>query len=340
MTTIPIHVGEAPDAKDFSLSQQDEYYELVRKMPKLQDQGDGMRSFASILLNTFTSDYSITMIDEPEAFLHPPQARIIGRILAKNSNNRQVFISTHSEDFLQGLLDANNDSVTVIRIDRNDSVNRISVLNKSKIKSLWQKPLLRYSNILNGLFHERVVVCESDYDCLFYQAIVNAIYEYDNKVSPDILFVHCGGKHRVHEAVSALKSVNVPTKAILDFDVLNASNVLRPLIESFGSSWESIMNLGLKTIYDEVNAKGGDEWHRIKNTGKNGLFGKAPAAYEKVESEFKSFGLFVVPVGEMEDFDKTINKDKKDWVYWVLENYDLAIEAKLSEARAFVEGLI
>lgn len=71
MRTIPLHIGQAPDKTAFTIANQDEYYNQVTKLPKLQEQGDGMRSFASILLDTFTSEYSITLIDEPEAFLHP-----------------------------------------------------------------------------------------------------------------------------------------------------------------------------------------------------------------------------------------------------------------------------
>ncbi|MDU7502639.1 MAG: AAA family ATPase, partial [Finegoldia magna] len=211
MRTIPLHIGQAPDRTAFTIANQDEYYNQVNKLPKLQDQGDGMRSFASILLDTFTSEYSITLIDEPEAFLHPPQARILGKMLAKNNpNDRQLLISTHSEDFLQGLLDANSDNVTVIRINRDSQINRMSVLQNHEIKELWSNPILRYSKILDGLFHEKVVVCESDYDCLFYQAIIDAVYEYKNEISPDILFTHCGGKTRIKDVVKALKAVNVP----------------------------------------------------------------------------------------------------------------------------------
>ena len=85
MQSIPLHVGKSPDKSSYTIDRQDEYYNIVSKLPKLQEQGDGMRSFASILLHTFTSDYSITLIDEPEAFLHPPQARVLGKMLAKNN---------------------------------------------------------------------------------------------------------------------------------------------------------------------------------------------------------------------------------------------------------------
>lgn len=303
-----------------------------------------MRSFASILLDTFTSEYSITLIDEPEAFLHPPQARVLGKMLAKNnSTNRQLFISTHSEDFLQGLLDADNENVTVIRINRIDNVNNISILENKEIKKLWGNPLLRYSNILSGLFHEKIVVCESDYDCLFYQAVMNAIYENKGEIAPDILFTHCGGKSRAKDVVKALRAINVPVVAICDFDLLNSSQDFKPLITAFGVDWEIIMNEGMKTIYDNMNAKcssGFDAWGYIKKIGKSGFTDDAPAAYEKVELLCKSLGLFIVPVGEMECFDKTVNKEKKDWVYYVLEHYNLSTEPKLDGARSFVQSIV
>lgn len=344
MRTIPLHIGQAPDRTAFTIANQDEYYNRVNKLPKLQDQGDGMRSFASILLDTFTSEYSITLIDEPEAFLHPPQARILGKMLAKNNpNDRQLLISTHSEDFLQGLLDANSDNVTVIRINRDSQINRMSVLQNHEIKELWSNPILRYSKILDGLFHEKVVVCESDYDCLFYQAIIDAVYEYKNEISPDILFTHCGGKTRIKDVVKALKAVNVPVVAICDFDLLNESRDFKPITASFGINWKEELSADMKIIYDSMNAKSSGEnnaWKQIKKVGKAGFTGKEPAAYEKVEEVCKSAGLFVVPVGEMECFDKTINKEKKDWIYNLLEKYNLATEEKLEEARKFIQEIV
>lgn len=344
MRTIPLHVGKTPDKDAYTIKSQDEYYNKVSALPRLQDQGDGMRSFASILLDTFTSEHSITLIDEPEAFLHPPQARVLGKMLAKNNPvDRQLYISTHSEDFLQGLLDANNENVTVIRINRIDDINKMSILANSEIKKLWSNPLLRYSNILSGLFHEKVVVCESDYDCLFYQAVMNAIYENRGEIAPDILFTHCGGKSRAKDVVNALRAVNVPVVAICDFDLLNSSQNFRPLITAFGETWKNVFSNGMETIYNNMNAKnssGNNAWEQIKKIGKAGFTEDAPAAYEKVEAICKKIGLFVVPVGEMECFDKTVNREKKEWVYYVLENYDLAVEAKLTEARAFVQSVV
>ena len=344
MERVPLHVGQAPDKNEYTIAEQDEYYRQVEKLPTLQEQGDGMRSFASILLNTFTSDYSITLIDEPEAFLHPPQARVLGKMLAQNNpDNRQLIISTHSEDFLQGLLDADSENITVIRINRLDCINEMSVLRNDKIKGLWKNPILRYSNILNGLFHEKVIVCESDYDCLFYHAIMNAIYESKNEIAPDVLFTHCGGKGRIKDVISALKAVDVPVVAITDFDMLNNSREFKPLIESFGMDWKTTFYADMKIIYDNMNGKcssGVDPWKQIKKIGKAGFTDDAPGAYETVEKNCTSAGLFIVPVGEIEGFDKTTNKEKKDWVYEVLVKYDLKAEPKLEDARKFVQAVV
>lgn len=340
MRTIPLHIGQAPDMTAYTIDKQDDYYKQVAALPKLQDQGDGMRSYASILLDTFTSNYSMTMIDEPEAFLHPPQARLLGKMLAKNNpDGRQLFISTHSEDFLQGLLDADSSHVTVVRIDRADPVNRMSILENSRIQELWGNPILRYSNILSGLFHEKVIVCESDYDCLFYQAVIDAMYEARNEIAPDVLFTHCGGKSRVKDVVKALRAVNVPVAAICDFDLLNQKPEFKPLAEAFGLDWEAKLSADMKTVYDAANASPGT-WNWLKTTGKTGFQGGAPAAYEKVERVCQSAGLFVVPVGEMECFDKTVSKKKKEWVYHVITQYKLAEEPKLGGAQQFIQSVV
>lgn len=339
MRTIPLHVGQAPDKTAYTIKNEDEYYEKVSALPRLDDQGDGMRSFASILLDTFTTEHSITLIDEPEAFLHPPQARLLGKMLAKSTaGERQLFISTHSEDFLQGIIDAENKDVTIIRIDRKGSINEMSILNSAGIKEFWENPLLRYSDILSGLFHEKVVVCESDYDCLFYHAVLDAMCESEDEIAPDILFTHCGGKTRIKDVVKALKAINVPVVAISDFDLINHKQNFKGVTDALRIDWDMALNADMKTIYDDMNSKVG-AWESIKETGRAGFRGETFVAYSRVESVCKSAGLFVVPVGEMECFDKMVTKTKKEWVYEVIEKCDLVNSPDLQEARKFVKEI-
>lgn len=337
-TYVSLHVGKRPSWKG-ERDGESKYYDAVRALPLLDKQGDGMRSFASILLDTFTSDYSVTLIDEPEAFLHPPQARILGKMIAKNNPcERQLFIATHSADFINGLLDADNSNVIVIRINRDGNVNHMNTLGNNRIRELWSNPLLRYSNILNGLFHEKVVVCESDFDCLFYRAMLDSIFESDEKSAPDIMFTHCGGKDRMKDVVAALNALRVPVVAIPDFDVINDSAKLNSLCSAFGIEWNTIDG-NLSKVYDCINAQNGKIRSMIKKNGSSVLTGDAPAAFCAIDSLFHSSGLFIVPVGDIESFDKTINKDKKDWIYSILERGNLNSEINLETARKFVKSI-
>ncbi|TWH77767.1 ATP-dependent nuclease [Sedimentibacter saalensis] len=338
-TNVALQVGKRPSWEG-QRDGEGSYYDAVRALPLLDKQGDGMRSFASILLDTFTSDHSVTLIDEPEAFLHPPQARILGKMLAKNNPcERQLFIATHSADFINGLLDADNNNVIVIRINRDDNTNHMNTLGNDKIKELWSNPLLRYSNILNGLFHEKIVVCESDYDCLFYRAILDAIFESDGKTAPDIMFTHCGGKDRMKDVVAALNALKVPVVAIPDFDIVDDSAKLKSLSSAFGINWNNVSD-NMNKVYACINAENGKIRSMIKKNGSSVFTGEAPAAFCAIDSFFRSAGLFIVPIGDIESFDKTVNKDKKDWVYAILERGNLNSESNLETARKFVKSIV
>src|SRR5690606_12158093 len=128
------------------------------------------------LLHALVVEHPVVLIDEPEAFLHPPQARLLGQMLVKEApENRQLFVATHSSDFLRGLLDTDSSRVRVVRIQRVGDVNPIKELDNEGVKNVWGDPILRYSNILDGLFHSKVIVCEGDADCRFYAATMDAV---------------------------------------------------------------------------------------------------------------------------------------------------------------------
>jgi hypothetical protein len=68
--TIPLFAGNKPSIEQREDRVSKSYRERLTILPRLQEQGDGMRSFSGILLDTFTSHYTITLIDEPEAFFN------------------------------------------------------------------------------------------------------------------------------------------------------------------------------------------------------------------------------------------------------------------------------
>ncbi len=83
---ISLHVGK-PEAE--ARLDNATYLEELRRLPQVASQGDGMRSFIGLLLTLYASDYPVVLIDEPEAFLHPPQARELGRRLASGGGQQR-----------------------------------------------------------------------------------------------------------------------------------------------------------------------------------------------------------------------------------------------------------
>lgn len=374
---IPIHVGMTPTMDKGEDRVSVSYLSKLKRLPQIQNQGDGMRSFTGILLDTFVSNHCITLIDEPEAFLHPPQARLLGKLLAKNTpNNRQLFISTHSEDFLKGLLGANNEHIKIIRINREGDVNHMNILNNNEVENLWKDPILRYSNILSGLFHSKVVICESDTDCRFYQAVLYAIQD-ENAINPDILFTHCGGKQRLKVVIKALRSLNVKTIAVMDIDALNDKTTFKDIVESAGMIWDNIetswksineyvkgqrAQLDTEEVKKEIDnifnsfhepqlttditdkikkvIKQSSAWSKVKETGKTFFTGDAYKAFQKIYDQCKCNGLLIVPIGELECFYKPDSNHGVKWVNNVLENVNLKDDPELGQARSFVEEIL
>lgn len=373
---IPIHVGQTPKMDVGEDRGSTSYLEKLRPLPLLEAQGDGMRSFAGILFDVFTSTKTVTMIDEPEAFLHPPQARLLGRMLVKNKpNDRQLFISTHSEDFLKGLLDADSDNVKIVRINREGNTNNIKTLNNEDVKSLWKDSILRYSNILSGLFHSKVVICESDTDCRFYQAMLNALYEGQNKVSPDILFTHCGGKERFKAVIPALKALDVKTVVVADFDVLDKEVTFKTICEIMGIGWDNLKSKW-KSVYDIVEKqstqletedvkrelqaildgittpqlsdddieaiksklKASSAWSKVKKIGKTYFSGSIRSDLDDLMNSCKEKGFLIVPIGELECFYKSLASNSTHGTKWLnlVMGKNLSNDPELEEARKFV----
>jgi len=323
---VPFYVGKTPDFEEGEDRASRSYLEKLEKLDLLHEQGDGMRSFVGVILNSFVPYFRILFIDEPEAFLHPPQARLLGKMLAKElSDNKQIFLSTHSEDFLKGLLETNSKRLKILRIERNGDINNISILNSSDIEVVWKDSILRHSNILSGLFHSKVILCESDSDCRLFSAILSSIYEDSGNIVPDILFTHCGGKHRMPVVVKALRKLNVPVTVVADFDILNNVNPLKDLYIDLGGNWDDVEN-DWKLVKDEIDRKRPElqskdlkeEIQKIFDSNSERIFPK-----EKIKlientlkkasawSEAKKVGKSFIPNGILHKHLKEFNKNLK-----------------------------
>ena len=106
-----------------------------------------------------------------EAFLHPPQALQLGEIISGLVEpSQQIFIATHSADFLRGLLSSTRDAV-IIHLDRVENITEANVLDSATLNQIITDPLLSSSRVLEGMFYKGVVATEADADAVFYQRL-------------------------------------------------------------------------------------------------------------------------------------------------------------------------
>jgi hypothetical protein len=342
-------------------------------------QGDGMRSFAAVILHVLAArTHSIQFLDEPEAFLHPPQARLLGRYIAENRpGNSQLFIATHSTDVLDGLVEGGSDKVRIVRLRREGDVNHVKELGKEQTKAVAKDTLARFSRVFDGIFFEHVVICEADADCMFYQSILN-LPSISGDRRPDVLFVHTAGKHRMAKLADTLRSLDVPVSVIADIDILNDEATFKNLFQKLGGTWvdvnthwkcvsetvlkqrpplnaEQVAALimaqlegvsGTKEFPDEKERaikevfKTLSPWSALKRSGRNALPAGEPIKhFDALSEKCSEHRLWIVPVGEIEGFCRSVGSHGPGFVERVLEERNLATDPELQEAREFIRKI-
>ncbi|MCF3139699.1 ATP-binding protein [Paenarthrobacter sp. AR 02] len=226
-------------------------YQLdVESLPLLSDQGDGMKSLLNILIPLVTATYPILIIDEPEAFLHPPQAFALGQVLGRIAAEKrlQLILATHDRNIMAGLVNAEAPLSVVRLVKQQDKPTRAHQLKSQDLRAIMKDPILKYSHVLDGLFHEVVILAEAERDCRFYEA---ALDEYENASSTtpqvpspmpatEVLFIPTGGTSNMPRLAKALRSLNVPVVACADLDVLDKKTVLKNIVEGVGGQWAGL----------------------------------------------------------------------------------------------------
>lgn len=378
--SIPLCIGEPirlDGTYEDEQDRQEEYAERLALCDQVQNQGDGVKSFTGILLYLMLDYFCTFLIDEPESFLHPPQARIMGQIIGESlADNQQAFISTHSEDIIKGIVETCPDRVSIVRITRNGNTNHFSILSSQMLQDIWDDSLLRHSNIMSSLFHKSIVLCESDSDCKMYSLIENQLKKEGGSYS-ETLFIHCGGKDRIAKVVSALRSLDIDVKVIVDIDVLNNEQVLRAILRSFGIDWNNIepdynkivANLhspnesidrssakaSINAIFDNSKSKcltnseinrirnvisTTSKWTAIKNGGISALPpGDATRGFRNIDLKLRQQGIYIVSAGELECFIKEVGGHGPEWVNKVLEAYPNLGDAIYTPIRDFVSSM-
>ena len=217
-----------------------EYRQALIDLLPLAQQGDGVASTLGLLVPLIAGSYPIALVDEPEAFLHPPQAFKLGQTLARlvKRHGSQLIVATHDRNVVAGVLSVEETPVSVVRLERTGDDVVAHQIEPDRLRELWTSPSLRHSNVLDGLFHRAVIIAENERDCVFYAAALEALSPQPKGfLSSDILFLSSHGVSGVHELASVLRAAHVPVISILDLDALQDKVVITRIVTSVGGSW-------------------------------------------------------------------------------------------------------
>lgn len=225
-TGVKVEMKIGNDFADLPSDPQDARDKL-NTVPGLDDQGDGMRSVIGIIAALCAVKKPIILLDEPEAFLHPPQAMQLGEAINNLINSsQQLFVATHSADFLRGLLSKTQD-VNIIHIERaiDDKVT-ISILDAPTLKQIITDPLLSSSRVLDGLFYKGVVVTEGDADATFYQRAFQMI-----GAANEIHFINAHNKQTLKKVITPYQKLGIKFALVADADVLREKHDMEEILQ-------------------------------------------------------------------------------------------------------------
>ncbi|MFD0858602.1 ATP-dependent nuclease [Roseovarius aquimarinus] len=369
------YIAERSDLPSHEERLTPEFRKWMEKQATLRSQGDGMRSFARVLIEIFVRRLSILAIDEPELFLHPPQIRQLAAALVRERPvHSQVFVATHSDEFVKGILDTQPDDINFIRLTRSKEGASVKYLRHDDVATLWSDPLLRTSNALSSLFHQFTIVCEGETDARFLRWALDD--EMSDDLSIDYFITHCGGKQKIHGIVKAISAIGANVFSVCDIDVLNDKVSFQRLFEAHGGDyskvaqdhkliltrvserkseisphyfWSEIERLKAATGQSENIKKDTTDqiatlirrsspWGRIKEDGKRAFVdAESIRAFDRIRKAAASYGLFINPEGELESLCRTISRaNKANWLTEVLQ-LDYKKAADLVGARELVK---
>lgn len=289
----------------------------------ISDASDGVKAFVGMLTTLIAGEPHITLIDEPEAFLHPTLSARLGKEIttALKGSNKRLFVATHSSSFLMGCVQSGV-PVNIVRVTHEVSSSTARLLHKDRLVPLMRNPLLRSIGVLDGLFFNAVVVTEADADRAFYQEINERLLQArDPRGIEGCLFLNAQNKQTVWDIVQPLRELGIPTVGIVDIDVIKEGGAvwLKPMTGAFiPSISHQAFSTERSAILDAFKRTGKD---MKRDGGINLLEGEEREACENFFSKLADYGVFVVPTGEIESWltSLEINRGKSSWLNTIFE---------------------
>ncbi|BDW88388.1 ATP-dependent nuclease [Thalassospira tepidiphila] len=314
---------EKPVGPEVERSFTKEAIDFQSRATPIEEKSDGVKAFTGIIQNIMAGDPSVLLIDEPEAFLHPSLSFKLGKHVSieTRGTNKKVFASTHSASFVRGCIQSGA-PVNIVRLTYRAGVPTVRILEHQDLENLMKDPLLRSTKAIEGLFSEFVVVCEADSDRAFYEEINERLAAArDDRAIPNCLFINAQNKQTIPSIVRPLREMGIPAVGIVDLDVLKDGGqewtkqlksvfVPEPQHGSLAQDRKTVL-----ALLDQANA----DWKR--SGGISVLNGEGREACENLLQTLSSYGLFVVPTGELESWlaELGVQANKSAWLVKMFE---------------------
>jgi AAA15 family ATPase/GTPase len=318
MTQFKIRFSERPPENNSEEQSLDlKSREFHKQATNIAEMSDGVKAFTGIITSMFASDFKVILIDEPEAFLHPPLAKKLGLRLSQLAQKRSanLLMATHSADFVMGCIESGT-QVNIVRLTYNNGFADSKALNHNELVSLMKDPLLRSTGVISSLFHERVIITEADSDRSFYQEVNLRLIESTRQGVKDCLFLNAQNKQTTARIMKPLKDLGISVATILDIDV----------IKEGGKNWANLLTGAQVPV--EIQSSLNDLRRTVKSAFDNSgydmkrdggisiLSGGERAACLSLFSQLTQYGIFIVPFGELESWLKylEVENNKSTWL--------------------------
>lgn len=289
----------------------------------ITEASDGVKAFTGMISTILGQNCKIPLIDEPEAFLHPPLARRLGKELAETSATRDAcaFIATHSADFLMGCV-SGSPEVNIIRLTYKGGKPTARLLKHERLKEIIKSPLMRSTGVLSALFHEGAIVCEGDSDRALYQEINDRIASIEKNEYSEALFINAHSKQSTSKIAGPLREMGIPAAVILDFDVFKNNDDFKNILSDLNipspiaTGW-----CQQKALISQHCVEKGIDWKR------RGVLDIEVQQFKtsilNLLKALADFGIFVVPNGELESWLGNIGVEQtNNKKYWLLNIFE------------------
>ena len=292
----------------------------------IQTQSDGVICFTGLVAAAISLSQMVLLVDEPEAFLHPPLARLLGTDLASQAAERgaSLVAATHSAEFVMGCIESGADT-TIVRLTFESQSAGARVLPAKELQKMMLDPLLRSTSALSGLFHRGVIVGESDHDRAFYAEINRRLVAH-GRGTPDTFFANAQNWQTIPRVVGPLRQVGVAAAAIIDLDttVTGAKAEWRKFYAAVGvdQTAETALEAMRATTAGPLRAQGKNADGLVcKRTGLAAVSAADRARAQTYFAALADVGIFVVTAGELESWLPALGVSRSAKAKWIVDMF-------------------